>query len=60
MKLVITVKMVDENGKTHAASESIINDFDVQQSSTVREVAMEYVKVAAFNMRLLLRKIDLG
>lgn len=60
MKLVITVKMVDEDGKAYAASESIINDFDEQRPSTVREIAMEFVKLSAFNMRLLLRKVDLG
>lgn len=60
MKLVVTVKMVDEEGKTHAASESVINDFDEQKPTTVREVAMEFIRITAINMRLLIRKGDNG
>lgn len=56
MKLVITVKVVDEDGTALAAHESIINDFDEQPTTTTRDVVTEFVRQASFNMRLLIRK----
>lgn len=56
MKLVITVKMVDENGKSHAAHESIINDMDEVAIPSLRDMASDFVRGAVFQMRTLRHK----
>ena len=56
MKLVITVKMVDENGKSHAAHESIINDMDAMTVPSLRDTATEFVRGTVFQMRTLRHK----
>lgn len=56
MKLVITVKMVGEDGKALAAHESIINDGDEMSIMALRDTASDFVRGAVFQMKTLVHK----